>query len=245
MPQASLTVSCPLLKLPPKLRLRIYAYTHELSLDLDVNEYGCEDLSKAWESTHLVKLATTCRLIVDEARHYYRSSPKGGLQRRALLDLLPSGGPRSYVKLRLIHLPCPIIDLGHFAATYDFTEYKSAAYGFPLADQNNAAEATSNMAFHVSNAVHRLKTDTTVRNATYLKFFAIRLVGLEPIKDEEEHFDAMRRVLCQPNPGPASAEKLAQEIISWACVDADTMHVSRNNLQLPVFEGKLLCLLVA
>lgn len=244
MPQASLTVSCPLLRLPPKLRLRIYAYTHELSLDLDINEYGCEDLSKAWESTPLVKLAATCRLIADEARHYYRSLPTGGLTRRALVELIPSGGPFSYVKLRLIHLPRPMIDLTHFTASYDFTRYKSAAYGFPLAGQNNAAEATSSMAFYVSSAVRRLMTDTTVRNATNLKMVIIRIAGLVPRKkDEETHFDAMQRVLCQPNAGPASAEKLAQDIFSWSCVDADMMQVT-SNLQLPYFEERLLSLLV-
>jgi hypothetical protein len=243
MPQASLTVSCPLLKLPHKLRLRIYAYTHELSLDLDIYEYGCEDLSKAWESTPLVKLAATCRLIADEARHYYRSLPTGVSTRRALAELIPSGGPGSYVKLRLIHLPRPIIDLTHFTTSYDFTQYKSAAYGFPLADQNNAAEATSNMAFYVSSAVRRLMTDTTVRNATNLKWVVIRIAGLEPRKDPERHFDAMQRVLCQPNAGPASAEKLAQDIFSWSCVDADMMQVT-SNLQLPYFEERLLCLLV-
>ncbi|GAB7327769.1 hypothetical protein MBLNU13_g11579t1 [Cladosporium sp. NU13] len=243
VPRASQTLSCPLLKLPPKLRLRIYAYTHELSVDLDINEYGYEDLSKAWGSTPLVKLAATCRLIADEARHYFRSLPTGSLQRRALVDLVPSGGPRSHVNLRLIHLPCPTIDLTHFAATYDFEKYKSTAYGFPLADQDDAAEATRSMGFYVSTTIRRLMTDTSVRNATSLKCFIIRIAGLEPRKDDERHFDAMRRVLCEPNAGPASAEKLAQDVFSWGCVDADMMRVT-STLQLPAFEGKLLCLLL-
>jgi hypothetical protein len=53
MPQASQTQSCPLLKLPPEVRSRIYAYTHALSLDLDLTGDGCDNLSKAWESTPL------------------------------------------------------------------------------------------------------------------------------------------------------------------------------------------------
>jgi len=47
VPQASQTLSCPLLKLPPELRLRIYAYIHQFDLDLDIDESGCENLSKA------------------------------------------------------------------------------------------------------------------------------------------------------------------------------------------------------
>ena len=100
------------------------------------------------------------------------------------------------------------------------------------------------MAFYVSSAVRRLMTDTTVRNATNLKGFIIRIAGLEPRKqDEETHFDAMQRVLCQPNAGPASAEKLSQDIFSWSCVDADMMQV-KNGLQLPYFENRPLTLLV-
>ena len=71
VPQASQT----LLKLPPELRLSIYAYIHNFSLNLDIDEGGCENLSKAWESTPLARLAATCRLIADEARYYVESLP--------------------------------------------------------------------------------------------------------------------------------------------------------------------------
>lgn len=235
------TSSCPLLELVPHLRLRIYAYTHQLSPDLDIDEECCETFSKAWESKPLVKLASTCRLIADEARHYFRSLPiTTTLQQRALVELLPTGGPRSYVKLRLVHLPCPTIDLTHFTATYDFAKYRSTAHGFPLADRDDALEATRNMGFHVSSALRRLMS---LSNATKLMRCILLIGGLGPTKDGEPYFDAMQRILYQPNAGPASAETLAQEIFSCCCEDAAMLRVT-SDLRLPVFKGCLLCLLV-
>lgn len=235
------TTSCPLLKLLPHLRLHIYTYTHQLSPDLDIDEECCETFSKAWESMPLVKLAATCRLIADEARHYFRSLPTTTtLQQRALVELLPFGGPRSYTKLRLVHLPCPTIDLTHLVATYDFAKYRSTAHGFPLADHDDALEATRNMGFHVSSALRRLMS---LVNPTKRMPCILQIGGLGPRKDGESRFDAMKRILYQRNAGPASAETLAQEIFSCCCVDADMLRVT-SNLQLPIFGGCLLCLLV-
>lgn len=162
------------------------------------------------------------------------------LSRRALVELLPSGGPRSYVNLRLIHLPCPTIDLTHFVATYDFAKYRSAAHGFPLADHDDALEATRNMGFHVSSALRSLMS---LINPPKRMPFILQIGGLGPRKDGEPFFDAMQRILYQPNAGPASAETLAQEIFSCCCEDAAMLRVT-SNLRLPVFEECLLCLWV-
>lgn len=243
MPQASQTQSCPLLKLPPEVRSRIYAYTHSLSLDLDLTGDGCDNLSKAWESTPLVTLAATCRLIADEARNYYRSLPAGNYTRRALVDLLPSGGPDSCVSIRLTRLPCPTIDLTHVAASYDFVSYISPTHDFPRTGGINKIEAILYMSFHVSSALRRLMTAASLRTATKLMCAILWIAGLPPRRDGESRFEAMRRILCKPRGESNIAEFLVQQIFSWISRDADMRQVT-SDLELPALEGRLLCLLV-
>jgi hypothetical protein len=105
--QASQTPSCLLLKLPPELRLYIYAYTHRFQISVEINDYGRENLSKAWESTQLVKLAAICRLIAEEARRYVRSLPS--LDRRIWLDI---------ERLRVLTSASPSLPGGRSEARY-------------------------------------------------------------------------------------------------------------------------------
>ena len=83
----------------------------------------------------------------------------------------------------------------------------------------------------------------SLSNATKVMRCILLIGGLGPRKDGEPYFDAMQRILYQPNAGPASAETLAQEIFSCCCEDAAMLRVT-SDLRLPVFKGCLLCLLV-
>lgn len=232
VPQASQTLSCPLLNLPAELRVLIYGYTHMLSLDIELNSYTYDSgyLSKVWESTPLVNLAATCRLIAGEARHYVRSQPKS--RRRAAVELSRSGGPNSYVIIRLLYLTCPTVDLKQFFARYNFAEQRYTS-----------AEATSSMGFHVSNALRRLMTDVSLGNATDLKYFVLRVDGLQPRGDKESREEAMQRIFDKSKAGPASAESLIQSIFTSTCWIADSRK-SLCNVQLPVFAGRPLILWV-
>jgi hypothetical protein len=123
--------------------------------------------------------------------------------------------------IRLTHLPCPTIDLTHVAASYGFVSYISPAYDFPLTSGWDAIEAILHMSLHVSNALRRLTTAASLRKATELKCFILRVGGLSPRRNGEPHFEAMRRILCKSKAESTSTELLAQEIFSWSSRDAE------------------------
>lgn len=224
VPFGSQTSSCPLLKLPPELRLLIYTYTHSFSLDLDVNETACKNLSEAWESTHLVRLATTCRLIANETRDFVRSLPSA--RRAATVDLLERRGPGRYVTIRVRHLPCPMIDLKHIVTRYNFEKYQSRVHGFPPTYDNLAvSRMLRDMGSQLLGALHRLMADAALDDAIKLNHVRLRIVGLRPRSEGESTADAVRRILGQQSSYSTIAERLVKELFNWSCFDG---HAERS-----------------
>jgi hypothetical protein len=221
MPQASHALSCPLLKLPPELRLLIYAYTHSIDLDLEyyyVHDF--EDLSEAWTYTPLVKLASTCRLIAKEARGYVRSMPES--QREVLVELLAPDGPKRNLATRLHQVPCPTVDLRGVVVSFDLEKYKSTAHAFPADHHDSGAldGAMHALGLKLYGAVCLLMTEASVNDTIYWKApFWLQINGLRPKKEGESSYDAVRRVLNQPTTDPASAERLVREFYSWTSDD--------------------------
>jgi len=248
IPQASQTPSCPLLQLPPELRLLIYGFTHSLDLDLEIKRRGCAKLSEAWESTPLVKLAATCRLLAEETRGYVRSLPSS--QRVALVDISTARGPTGFMPLRLRCLPCPMPDLRHLVVIYDFRKYWSTTYGFPPADQNSASDgAMDDLAYLMFFQLRRLMTDAAVGSATTSTRYWFGIKGLQPRIYGESYAEAVERILVepplsvyQPQVYPVDAERLARELFSWG----EDTHVEDDLSALPiaVFEGRPLRLYV-
>jgi len=242
MPQASQTLSCPLLKLPPELRLCIYAYTHQFSLNLEVDEEDDrEDLSKAWESTHLVKLAATCRLIANETRDYVRSLPSA--RRTAVMDLSDSRGASNYVTTRMRHLPCPIADLRNVVARYNFKDFQSIIYRSPQAHRRSSVDlAVREKSGYLLDALRGM-ANATLKKATNLNGFRLQIIGLQPRRDGESYVEAVRRVLHPPKAELASAEYLAQRIFHYGCEDAG-MGRDTGTLRLAVLGERPLLLVV-
>jgi hypothetical protein len=90
-------------------------------------------------------------------------------------------------------------------------------------------------------------TASSLRKASKLKCFILRIGGLSLRRDGEPRFIAMQRILCKSKAESTSAELLVQEIFSWSSRYADIRdmrHVTRCHLALPAVEGRLLCLLV-
>ncbi|KAM0701985.1 hypothetical protein Q7P35_010895 [Cladosporium inversicolor] len=217
VPQASQTLSCPLLKLPPELRLLIYTHTQRLDLDIELNDNDGEKLSIVWASTPLVKLAATCHLIAREARDHVRSMPNS--QREALVDLSGARGPDRHMITRLRQLPCPTGDLRYVVVAYNFEKHKSTAYGFPADHHDLEAvhDAMVDIGYFLFAALCRLMADAAIDEATH---FWLQINGLRLRKDEESYCGAVPRVLWQPTTDPVSAERLVQEFYSWVNDDA-------------------------
>lgn len=229
-PEASQALSCPLLNLPPELRLLIYAYTHSIDLDLEYYwVYSLQDLGEAWASAPLVKLAGTCRLIAKEARGYVRSMPDS--QREVLVDLSGADGPDRELIIRMRHLPCPMVDLRRVVVSYDFEKYKSTAYAFPADHHDSEAvdKAMSDMGFNLFSALYRLMTEAAVNESTYWKRdFWLQINGLQKRREGESYYGALRRVLEQPTTDPASAERLVRKFYSQACIDMPHIEHASN-----------------
>jgi hypothetical protein len=236
--------SCPLLRLPPELRILIYTHTQQLRLDLDIHESGGTQLSQAWESTPIVNFAATCRLIAQEARDYMRSMP--GSQRTALVDFLGQRGPNHPVKIRLHQLPCPVSNLRQAVAMYSFDTYKNTAYHFPPANSSDTdvRVAVSSMGYWLFQALYQLMCDPALKDAINLSHIWLRIEGLPPKEDDESQAEAMRKVLEEPKAyGDASAGKLAQEVFHWDCVYAEAEEFADTDRP-AFFERRLLRLRV-
>lgn len=209
------TEGCPLFKLPPELRLRIYHYTHKHQLEnvISIHEEDLS-LSQSWASTPLVRLAATCRLIANETRDFVRSLPAS--QRVAHVEVSGASPSEGWSQANLRHLPCPIIDLRRVVVTYDFTKYRSAA-DFPAANssarQHTLAvrEAMYSMACYLINALRRLMKDEALNTATALEDFKLRITGLQRNGPEESQQEAVRRILDRAV-GCTSAESLVHAI---------------------------------
>jgi hypothetical protein len=153
-------------------------------------------------------------------------------------------GSRSYVKIRLLHLPCPVAKLKRFSVTYDFDEHTfTADGGFRFANRKQTVEETRNHGFYVFSALRRLMTDASLINATKLKCFDFWIRAIPRREDTETRVEAVQRVLGLRKARSTTAERLAQVIFSWGCVYADLKR-GTNGISLAVFGGRSLDLLI-
>jgi hypothetical protein len=244
---ASHTESCPLFRLPPELRLRVYYYTHQLRLDnKDHSDTSTEALNQSWasswESTPLVQLAATCRHIANEVRPIVRSLPAS--HRVAHVELSGTYDETAPMQARLRHLPCPLVDLRHIVITYDVQNHSSAE------DDLDAGMAFQEAMCHVCDfgfgfmfhrTLRRLMLDKALGKTIELESFQLRLTGLQRKGCWGSDTPTVRRILDLHK--PEGILRLAQDII-YCCRLRE--HIGKDEVTLPlaVFNGRSLQLLV-
>lgn len=226
----------------PELRLLIYDHTRALRIKKELRGRP-EALKRSWSSTPLVNLAATCHLIANEARAHVHSLPPS--QRVARVKLSASRDPYSPwypLKIRLRQIPCPVADLRRVVVSYDFERFRTAEFGFPVTSYHENPGAMRNIEGHVFGALCRLMKDTALDDATNLELFRLHITGLRRNGGEEQVY-AIRRILSHPRPEEASADQLAQGILSNGCAH-ENLEKRISTLRLAVIKGRPLYLLV-
>jgi hypothetical protein len=235
------TESCPLFRLPPELRLRVYYYTHQLRLDnKDHPDTSTETLNQSWasswESTPLVQLAATCRLIASEVRPIVRSLPAS--YRVAHMEL--SAKYHDSLQVRLRHLPCPLVDLRHIVITYDVRNHSSAKSDLDAAMAFQEAKSDIwgyGFGYLLYRTLHRLMIHEALGKTKELESIQLRLTGVQRNGRQESNSQAVQRILDLHR--PEGILKLAQEIIH-CCRFREHDERDEVTLQLAVFNGRSL-----
>jgi hypothetical protein len=144
------------------------------------------------------------------------------------------------------YLPCPIVDLRHVVARYnfeDFRDYQSTPYRSPLAHHSLAVDfPVYEKAFYLLNALREM-ADVTLQKATNLNDIWLRMIGLQSRRDGESYLEAARRIRDSPKVDPASAENLSQKIFQWGCEDAGVERDASTH-RLAVFGERQLLLVI-
>jgi hypothetical protein len=244
---ASHTESCPLFRLPPELRLRVYYYTHQLRLDnKDHSDTLTEALNQSWASswgsTPLVQLAATCRRIANEVRPIVRSLPSS--HRVAHVELSGRYLETAPMQARLRHLPCPLVDLRHIVITYDVKIHSCAAHGFGagIAFQQAMCNVCDlGFGFMFYRTLRRLMLDEALGKTKELESFQLRLTGLARKGHWGSDIPTVRRILNLHK--PEGILRLAQDIM-YCCRLREHIGKDEVTLLLAVFNGRSLQLLV-
>jgi hypothetical protein len=161
----------------------------------------------------------------------------------AVVDLSHSRGESFYVTTRMRHLPCPIRDLRHVVARYNFKDLQSVIYSSSQTHRPSAVDlGVREKAFYLLDTL-RAMADVNLEKATNLKDVRLEIIGLQPRRDGESYFQAVRRILGQPNADPVSAENLAQKILYCGRKDAGVVRGNGTH-QLAVFKRGSLLLVV-
>jgi hypothetical protein len=168
---ASHTDNCLLFKLPPELRLNIYQYTHQIRLDNPGSSTDALNQSwkSSWESSPLVQLAATCRLIANEVRPIVHSLPAS--KRVAHVEISEKFHDEDATLARLHHLPCPLIDLRHIVVTCDSGDFGNPPASSDLDAMMTYNETLEGLGYIYYTALREFATDEALGQAVELKSF--------------------------------------------------------------------------